>query len=310
MLKGIDRTTGFFTEASGISASILYSVLAVAAVLILLLSFLSGKIPASLAPQGKRIPLAAASLLFSASLFYDALSSYIPSTDSGATLVQNVSSLSLLHHAQAVLAFLSCCYLLIFSISYLTGKSYHKKLKLLSLTPLVWAIICVIERITVIISIMRVSELFLEIASLVFLMLFFMSFARVASEVNCKGSMWSVLACGSISAMLILTYSIPRIMLVLTGNEDSLVIGYPLNFALICAAIFILTFAVTTLRKGYTIEDVEKMQTLLEAEQSKAEEEVQAAQQSDDAICLDSEGNAVFNREENNSVENDTEASE
>lgn len=259
MLKNIDPITGFYDNYSNITIIILYALLGAVSFLILLLTYLSGRIPAALAPKGRRIPLAIASLLFAATLFYDAVQNYLPQSQETATIIQNARSLSTLHHAHAVFALLSCCYFVIFCISYITGNSYHKKAKLLSLAPLVWTIMRVLERITVIISIIRVSELLLELCAFVFLMLFFMTFARVVSEVNSKGSMWSVISCGCVSALFILTYTVSRLMLVITGNSESLVSGYPLNFADIGAALFIIIFVITTLRSGYKVEDVEMM---------------------------------------------------
>lgn len=268
MLKNMDPTTGFFNDYSSVSVIILYAVLAVVSLLILILTFLSARIPAALAPKGRRIPLGIVSLVFAATLFYDAIQNYLPSGDSTATIVQNAQSVSTLHHIHAIFAFLACCYFIVFAISYITGNSFHKKLKILSLTPLAWAIIGVLERITVIISITRVSELLLELCALVFLMVFFLAFARVVSEVNCKGSMWSVIACGCISVMFILTYSIPRVMLMLTGNSDSLVSGYGVNLTAIACALLIIVFVVTVLRSGYTVEDVAEMNEELKAAQT------------------------------------------
>lgn len=285
MLKNIDPVTGFFDNYSNFTVIMLYAVLGVVAFLILLLTYLSGRIPAALAPKGRRIPLGIASLVFAATLFYDAVQNYLPQSQSTATIVQNAQSLSTLHHAHAIFAFLSCCYFVIFCISYITGKSFYKKAKLLSLAPLVWAIMRVLERITVIISIIRVSELLLELCAFVFLMLFFMTFARVVSEVNSKGSMWSVIACGCVSVLFILSYSIPRLMLVITGNSENLVSGYPLNFADIGTALFIILFIITTLRCGYKVEDVEIMNEEINAVLAETEKEQEEETTADDAIA-------------------------
>lgn len=271
MLKNIDPITGFFDDYSNISIIILYALLGLVSFLVLLLTFLSGRIPAAIAPKGRRIPLGISSIVFAATLFYDAIYNYIPRSQETATIVQNTQSLSTLHHAHSLFAFLSCCYFIVFSISYMTGKSFHKKLKILSLAPLVWAIMRVLERITVIISIVRVSELLLELCAFVFLMIFFLTFARVVSEVNSKGSMWSVIGCGAVSTLFLLTYSIPRLMLMLTGNSESLVSGYPVNFADIGCALFIVIFIVTTLRCGYKVEDVKKMNEEIKAAQAETE---------------------------------------
>lgn len=304
MLKYIDPITGFFDDYSNITIMILYGILALAALLTLILTYLSGRVPSALAPKGKRIPLGLASFIAAAGFFYDAVASYLPSRESTATIVQNMQSASTLSHLQAIFAFLSSCYFIVFAISYFSGHSFHKKLKLFSLAPLAWAIVCVLERITVIISIMRVSELFLELCALVFLMVFFLSFARVASDVNCSGSMWSVIACGCIAAMFVLTYSIPRIMLVLTGNSDSLVNGYPVDFAHIGCAVFAIVFIVTVLRKGYSVEDVKAMNAELEQAEIEAEAEEYEDIPSIETV-RDQEGNVIISRPEANTTDSE-----
>ena len=300
MLKNIDSVTGFFDDYSNITIIILYGVLAVAAVLIVLLTFLSGKIPAALAPKGKRIPLAVASALAGAGFFYDAINSYLPSNNSISAVIQNAQVTPIFSHLQAIFAFLASCYFIVFAISYFSGHSFYKKLKIFSLAPLAWSVICIFKRITVIISIMRVSELFLEICALIFLMMFFMSFARVASEINSQNSMWSVIACGSVASMFVLSYSIPRIMLLITGNSDSIVAGYPISIAHIGCAVFIIFFLVTVLRKGYTVEDVKEMYA--EIEQAQADESI------DFKIIepiRDEEGNVIIHKPEANTTENE-----
>ena len=284
MIKNMDPTTGFFTEPSFLT-TVFYGILAVISFFIIVLTFFSAKIPAALAPTGRRFFLALFSIAFSATLFYDAIYNYIPHKNETATIIQNTNSLTNLHHIHAVFAFLSCCYFLIFALSYFIGKNFHKKVKILSLAPLAWSITKVLEKISVIISIVRVSELLLELIACVFLMLFFMTFARVASDVNCKGSMWSVIACGSVSVLFILTYSIPRFMLTFTGNEAMLVNGYPLNYAEIVCAAFILIFIITVLRSGYDVEEVKIMNEELEEEAAaeKAAEEEAAMKAAEEA---------------------------
>ncbi len=271
MLKNINPETGFYNDYESVMIIVLYAVLGAATLFILLLSFLSSRIPAAMTPRGRQLPLAFASFIFAATLFYDALSTYFVKAEATATIIQNADSASSLQHFRSIFAFLASCYFVVFFISYLSGKEYCKKLKILSLAPMVWSVVRVLERITVIISIVRVSELLLELCAFVFMMVFFMSFARVASDVNCKGSMWSLISCGMITSLFILTYSIPRLMLVVTGNSDSLVSGYPLNFADLGCVIFALIFVITALRKGYSVEDVEKMEKALVAEKEQAE---------------------------------------
>lgn len=271
MLKNVDPATGFYINYDSVMIIILYAVLALVAVLILMLSYLSGRIPASIAPKGRQVPLAITSLVFALTLFYDSVSKYFVGTQETATIIQNTGSTSMIHHFRSLAAVLAGLYLIVLFISYISGNELYKKVKILSLMPLFWTLARILERITVVISIVRVSELLFEICALVFLMMFFMSFARVVSDVNSKGSMWSVIACGSVAAMFIMTFAVPRLMLTLTGNQESLVAGFPLNWADLGAVLFVLTFVVTSLRKGYSVEDVEKMNAEIEA--AKATEE-------------------------------------
>jgi len=271
MLKNVDPATGFYINYDSVMIIILYAVLALVAVLILVLSYLSGRIPASIAPKGRQVPLAITSLVFALTLFYDSVSKYFVGTQETATIIQNTGSTSMIHHFRSLAAVLAGLYLIVLFISYISGNELYKKVKILSLMPLFWTLARILERITVVISIVRVSELLFEICALVFLMMFFMSFARVVSDVNSKGSMWSVIACGSVAAMFIMTFAVPRLMLTLTGNQESLVAGFPLNWADLGAVLFVLTFVVTSLRKGYSVEDVEKMNAAIEA--AKATEE-------------------------------------
>lgn len=271
MLKNVDPATGFYINYDSVMIIILYAVLALVAVLILVLSYLSGRIPASIAPKGRQVPLAITSLVFALTLFYDSVSKYFVGTQETATIIQNTGSTSMIHHFRSLAAVLAGLYLIVLFISYISGNELYKKVKILSLMPLFWTLARILERITVVISIVRVSELLFEICALVFLMLFFMSFARVVSDVNSKGTMWSVIACGSVAAMFIMTFAVPRLMLTLTGNQESLVAGFPLNWADLGAVLFVLTFVVTSLRKGYSVEDVEKMNAEIEA--AKATEE-------------------------------------
>lgn len=271
MLKNVDPATGFYINYDSVMIIILYAVLALVAVLILVLSYLSGRIPASIAPKGRQVPLAITSLVFALTLFYDSVSKYFMGTQETATIIQNTGSTSMIHHFRSLAAVLAGLYLIVLFISYISGNELYKKVKILSLMPLFWTLARILERITVVISIVRVSELLFEICALVFLMMFFMSFARVVSDVNSKGSMWSVIACGSVAAMFIMTFAVPRLMLTLTGNQENLVAGFPLNWADLGAVLFVLTFVVTSLRKGYSVEDVEKMNAEIEA--AKATEE-------------------------------------
>ncbi len=290
MLKNIDPVTGFFDDYTNLTIFILYGIIGIAGFLIVILTFLSSRIPAAVAPQGRRIPLGLASAVFSVTLFFDAINNYLSDSQGTATIIQNAESVSNLHHVHAIFAFLSCCYFMVLAFAYITGRAFHKKLRILSLAPLFWAVICVLERITIIISIVRVSELLLEIIAFVCLMIFFLTFARVVSEVNCKGSMWSVIAFGSVASLVLLVFSIPRFIITLTGNADKLVSGYPFIPAALGCALFVIVFVITTLRCGYKVEDIELLKKETE-ESVQAEETTTEEAPADVPVMRDTNGN-------------------
>lgn len=271
MLKIMEPATGFYTDYKNVLVIALYAVLAVASALILILTYLSAKVPASIAPKGRHIISGVSALIFAAALFYDTMKTYLfGAGEHSATIVQNFNSEAVILKFQELFALLACIYLVIYAVANIVGKSFHKSLKIFSLAPLFWATAEVLGRITVIINIQRVSELLLEILSLIFVMMFFLSFARIASEVNQKGSMWSMLATGSIAGLLILTYTVPRAVLMLSGNEGSLVTGYPLSLSAAGCALFMLVTVITALRSGYTTEDAELLE---QSQQEEAEDQ-------------------------------------
>ncbi len=276
MLRHIDPVTGFYVDNSSIVIYILYGVLALVSFFVIVLTFFSAGIPASVAPKGRRIPFAISALVFAAALFYEPLSPYIASTDNTATITQNVQTSAFLTKFHDIFAYVAGVYFIVLFVSYITGNGLHKKVKILSLAPLVWTITRVLKRITVIISIVRVSELLLELCALVFMLVFFLSFARILSDVNAKGSMWSTIACGAISTLFIFTYSMPRLMLTITGNTSSIVAGYPLNITDIACALFMIMYIITMLRSGYSVEDIEKMNNELADEKEESEKIQQA----------------------------------
>ena len=67
--------------------------------------------------------------------------------------------------------------------------------------------------------------------------------------------------------MLLLCVSVPRIVLVLTGNSKMLVNHSPLEYADFPAALFIIAYILTVLRSGY------KTEAELEAEEAEKAEE-------------------------------------
>lgn len=108
----------------------------------------------------------------------------------------------------------------------------------------------VIFRFTRTISFIKVPELLAEFFGLIFAMIFFLVFARLASGVSPKGNMWSVLSCGLCAALAMYTYSIPRFILVVTQKTDLLVKNSDFFPCDLLCAVFITVFLIIQLRSG------------------------------------------------------------
>lgn len=260
ILKLIEPSTGFYSDTSNWSIITLYTILGICTAVILVFSYLSKNIPAAKLPEGRRIPLAVSGLILSAgfvtNIFDQVAKIKELASEAGVSASANLiemikTSGATLQAVDIVFAALSCIYMLVFSVSYIVSKKLYSKLKLLALSPLVWAITRVFFRVTKKISFIQVSDLILELAALIFVMIFFFTFARVASGINSEGSMWSVYACGISASLFILTYSIPRLMLFITGNSSLINPEAQFEFCDIGIAVFAVTLIVSTLRSGY-----------------------------------------------------------
>ncbi len=260
ILKLIEPSTGFYSDTSNWSIVTLYAILGICTAVILVFSYLSKNIPAAKLPEGRRIPLSIAGLILSATFvtnIFDQIAKIKElaaeaGVSSSANLIEMIkTSGATLQAVDIVFAALSCVYMLIFSVSYIISRKLYSKLKILALSPLVWSVTRVFFRVTKKISFIQVSDLILELAALIFVMIFFFTFARVASDINSEGSMWSVYACGISASLFILTYSIPRLMLFITGNSSLINPEAPFEFCDIGIAVFAITLIVSTLRSGY-----------------------------------------------------------
>lgn len=292
ILKLIEPSTGFYSDTSNWSIITLYIILIACSVIILLFSYLSKNIPAARLPEGRRIPLAISGLIFSATFISDIFNQVDTvktlAADNAATGISNFFAYikaagATLPVIEIVFAALSCIYMLVFSVSFIISKDLYARLKVLALSPLVWAIVRVFFRVTKKISFIQVSDLILELFALVFIMIFFFTFARVASGVNSSDSMWSMYACGTTASLLILTYSLPRLMLFVTGNSALINPDAPLELCDIGIAIFAITIIVSTLRSGYPVTGEPERKITVITDDSQLENAEQVTEAADEA---------------------------
>jgi hypothetical protein len=151
---------------------------------------------------------------------------------------------------QAVFALFAAIYFIVFGMSYLAGKNTFQDSKLLALAPMLWAVSRMINGLMKPISYVKVSELLLELFAMTFLMITFLSFARVSSQISEKGEMRKIFACGLPAALFCLVCSVPRFVLVLIGKASALASDYGIEPMLFSSAAFILIYIGVTMYMG------------------------------------------------------------
>ena len=238
----IEQDTGFY-KAVDRSVYVMYILAALALCFSYAVAFLAKNIPASKSPYRKNIILALDSILLGVGIVLDvvsAMSDFIINAKSFAT-----AGISLLGTAdqgqipilfETVLGIFAAIYLLVFGISYIDGRTTYSQYKFLAITPFFWAIARLVGRLITKIAYVNVSDLMLEIFGIAFMMIFFMSFARISSGLSNKKAMRSVFASGAVAAFLLGTANIPRLLLLVSGNAYKITSGYSIS---ICDLIFV-----------------------------------------------------------------------
>ena len=259
LLAVVDYTNGFY-NGSDVTVPVLYGAIFVFALIFMALSFLSKEVPSPKLPAGKNPILGVASIVMVAGLGWDILSiekKVVPQVQGGfsfemfkslfaSNLEQNGGTFLVLEFVFAIFAIF---YFLIFAVSHLNGKASYKEYKLLALSPLCWSITMLISRLMTAVSFIKVSELLFEIFMLVFVMLFFLTFARVSSGVFTEDSMWGIYGYGFSATLFAGLVTIPRIVCAVVGLPY--VEGYEFNFAHLAILLFVVSYIVASLGVGF-----------------------------------------------------------
>ena len=257
LLALVDATNGFFRE-SDVTVPVLYGVVVVFGLLFMVLSFISKEVPSPKLPAGKNAVLGIASFVMVAGLGADMLGilkRIVPVNQGNAVIFVNLLKSNLSKNGGAftilefVFAFFAIIYFLVFAISHLNGKASYKEFKLLALAPLCWSMTVLVTKLMNAISFIKVSELLFEIFMFVFVMLFFLTFARVSSGVFTEDSMWGIYGYGLTAALLASIVTIPRIVIALVGLDA--VEGNEFNFAHLAVFGFIVAYIFASLGIGF-----------------------------------------------------------
>lgn len=245
MMGNMDPLTGFYRDSADIKIKAVYIILAVAAFAIIILSFARRRSYTPALMDGRNIPLALAALVFAGLTAYETYDNMVNGREQSATLLQKVELSDALMKIIPVFAALTVLWLLVYAISFISGKALVSKLKITALFPFLWTAAELVNCLIITIGYLNVSELTLEMLSLCARLWFFFSLARLTSGIEDGSASRLTLTSAVFSLLLTLSYTLPRIILTLSGNAERLVLGYPLSFADIGFCVFVLVFALS-----------------------------------------------------------------
>ena len=257
LLALVDTANGFYKE-SDVTIPVLYGIVAVFTVLFLVLSFLSKEVPSPKLPTGKNPVLGVTSLVMVAGFSVDMVSiikNTIPVNQGNSQIFISLLRSNLAEQGGAltvlrfVFAFFAIVYFLVFAMSHLNGKASYKEFKLLALSPLCWSITMLVLRLMHAISFTKVSELLFEIFMFMFMMLFFITFARISSGVYTEDSMWGIYGYGLSACLFAGLVTIPRLVAAFSGLEP--VEGHDFSLAHLAILVFIFSYIVASLGVGF-----------------------------------------------------------
>ena len=251
LMVNVEAGTGFWKDHGHFSVPVLYVILALATVIPILLSLIYKNGLGQIDSVGEKKPAGGViSILFAAGLVVNAIVRYRDFSDlyfsytSGAVVDQPMmtylsKSGAIAMGLEAFFAVVSAIYFLLLGIAFFTGKD-PSEYKLLAITPVFWSIFRIMHRFMRKISFLNVSDLFLELAMIVFLLMFFMAFAQVTAKVNGKGLEWKLFAYGLPASLFCLLCFVPRLVAAILGHSELIASDSTIEIVDVTAAAFVL----------------------------------------------------------------------
>lgn len=257
----LEASTGFWL-AKDFTVYILYILCAAVVILSFFISLFSGIMPNSEFEDEKDIPLGVLSAVFAITLAVDGvlqISKFLElydayPVDGAMTLPRYIlTSGTFAVGLQVIGGIISAVYIAFVSYSYFLGNVAFKKHKVLAVCPAVYAMARLAYHFIDPISYKNVSQLFLQIIMLIFMILFTFSFARIASGINSEKSMWLLWFSGISGAFMAYVVALAPIILTVTGKGYMLPTNYPVHYCDLAFALFTTAFLFTVMPR--TVSD-------------------------------------------------------
>lgn len=249
----LEGGTGFFSSYDW-SVYLLYALLAISTLAFIILSFSKRKKLDFNRDVAKHPVSGIISLLTAVTVFIDGLTCANTVMNSRAPLVDytnygtpTINTDKLIFGAEALFAVISAIFFLSLGLVYLTGKTNGSEHKIISLSPVIWSIVRMVFRFTRTISYQRVSDLTFELVMLAFMIMFFMAFAQVNSQISSKNCEWKLAGYGLTAALFALVCFAPRFIITILGKEYLMYEYSAAEFCDLGTALFICSVVFTKL---------------------------------------------------------------
>ena len=246
LMQNVEANTGFWINRDSITVYILYAVLGIGIVLPILLSLIYKRGLGKTVEVGEKKLLGGIfSFILSATLIVNAITRYGDFSDAFFSISNSANMFSELSKSggiamvlEAFFAVVSAIFFIMYGIAQINGKS-ASEYKLLAIMPLFWSVFRILRFMREI-SFLNVSELFLELLMIAFLLMFFMAFAQVTAKVNGKGVEWKLFAYGLPAALLCLLCFVPRVIVTILGKGEFIYALSSIEFCDLGVALFII----------------------------------------------------------------------
>ncbi len=274
MFTNIEANTGFF-KATDWTVYTVYGVFAVSVILLFVLSAVSNRIPASRPVFRKSPGLVFAGFLLAVGLAMDASLCIVQLIRAFKGLSGEAVTAFLFTEGmfavilRAICAVVACVYFVLVALSYASENATYCDYKLMALAPLFWALFRMVSRFMTKISFLEVSELIFELVLLAFMSLFFLSFARVSSQVGQKGEMKKVVRYGMIAGFCALFIALTRLVCTIGGRAELVADGFPFSVADLGFGVFALLYVYEHMRYGRPASEDDELDD--ESQSKKAE---------------------------------------
>lgn len=250
MAKFIDPQTGFFT-GGGVINIVFYAVLAVAIAIFCGVSFFSADCKRAEIGGLSDSKAAKATRFMAFGFIIDSIGSFIfavynfGSASSAYTDIMKSGTLPMM--LQSFFALFSAVYFFILASDFSKGTAKAYSRKIMATAPVCWAGARLIYRFLRQISFIEVSDLFLELIMIAFMVMFFMALAQVASGVYKDTVKWRLTAFGLSAGLIAAVLSVSRIVMnvvEIVMHTDFSVSGHSSSFADLLFAVFAVSLAV------------------------------------------------------------------